>query len=48
MSRPPSWIYTKVNLYSRRDWLELHGIPVQSGEDTDKLVQKVGELVGTK
>jgi chromosome segregation ATPase len=36
------------NIYSRRDCLELHGIPIQSGEDTDKLVQKVGDLVGTK
>ena len=35
------------NIYSRRDCLELHGIPIQSGEDTDKLVQKVGDLVGT-
>ena len=36
------------NLYSRRDCLELHEIPIQSGEDTNKLVQKVGDLVGTK
>jgi hypothetical protein len=36
------------NLYSRRNCLQLHGISIQSGEDTDKLVQKVGELVGIK
>ena len=36
------------NLYLHRDYLELHGIPIQPGEDTDKLVQNIGELVGTK
>ena len=36
------------NLYLHRDCLELHGIPIQPGEDTYKLAQKVGELVGIK
>ena len=35
----------RINLYSRRDCLEFHGMPECSGENTDELVQRVGNLV---
>ena len=34
--------------YSRRECLEIRGIPVTEGEDTDMLVMKVGELMGVE
>ena len=34
-----------INLYSRRDCLEFHGIPECSGENTEELVKRVGNLV---
>ena len=34
-----------INLYSRRDCLEFHGIPEYSGENTEELVKRVGNLV---
>lgn len=37
-----------LNLYSRRDCLEFHGIPESHGENTDELVKRVGELVGVE
>ena len=33
---------------SRRECLEIKGIPVLEGEDTNKLVMNVGELVGVE
>ena len=32
-------------LYSRRDCLEFHGVPEISGENTDDLVKRIGDLV---
>ena len=34
-----------INLYSRRDCLEFHGIPECSEENTEELVKRVGNLV---
>ena len=34
-----------VSIYSRRDCLEFHGIPECSGENTEELVHRVGNLV---
>jgi len=34
-----------VRQYTRRDCLEIHGIPVMDGEDTNKIVQHVGDLL---
>ena len=36
----------ELEQYSRRECLEIQGIPVLESEDTNKLVMKVGELVG--
>ena len=33
-----------INLYSGRDCLEFHGIPECSGENTEELVKRVGNL----
>ena len=32
--------------YSRRECLEIRGIPVQPGEKTNEIVRKVGEVIG--
>lgn len=34
-----------LNLYSRRDCLEFHGIPEMLGENTDDLVKRIGDLI---
>lgn len=34
-----------VRQYTRRDCLEIHGIPVEDGEDTNQLVKAVGDLM---
>ena len=33
-----------LNLYNRRDCLEFHGISESSGENTEELVRRIGEL----
>ena len=38
----------ELEQYSRREWLEIQGIPISEGEDTNKPVMKVGELVGVE
>ena len=38
----------ELEQYSRREWLEIQGIPISEGEDTNKSVMKVGELVGVE
>lgn len=37
-----------LHQYSRRECLEILGIPVTEGEDTNMLVMKVGELMGVE
>lgn len=37
-----------INLYSRRNCLEFNGIPDRSGENTDEIVMRIGELVGVE
>lgn len=37
-------VINDMDQYSRRDCLEIHGIPLTSDEDTDNIVQKIGNL----
>ena len=37
-----------LNLYSRRDCLEFHGIPEASDENTDNLIKQIGELMAVE
>lgn len=37
-----------LNLYSRRDCLEFHGIPEASDENTDDLIKQIGELMAVE
>jgi predicted nucleic acid-binding Zn-ribbon protein len=37
-----------INLYSRRDCLEFHGILQRSDENTDELIKRVADLVGVE
>lgn len=34
--------------YSRRDCLEIKGVPIQDGEDTDGIVKSIGESIGVQ
>ena len=37
-----------INLYSRRDCLEFHGVPETPDENTDELVKQIGDLMAVE
>ncbi|CAB4016013.1 Transposon TX1 uncharacterized 149 kDa [Paramuricea clavata] len=37
-----------INLYSRRDYLEFHGVPDTLDENTDELVKQIGDLMAVE
>ncbi|CAB4021250.1 Hypothetical predicted protein, partial [Paramuricea clavata] len=37
-----------INLYSRRDCLEFHGVPETPEENTDELLKQIGDLMAVE